>query len=68
MVNVLSTWHTTFKNEAPTYCVVQVNNVFENPDENQGNRPVASPWPQVVFQYYDGLNGDLRYAEAVLGK
>ncbi len=52
----------------PTYCVVQINNVLENPDENGGSRSIAYPKPQVVFQYYDGLTGDLRYAEAVLGE
>ena len=27
----------------------------------------AFPRPQVVFQYYDGRTGELRYAEAVAG-
>ncbi len=49
----------------PMYCVVQVNNVFNNPTELGGERWVAFPQPQVIFQYYDGRTGDLRYAEAI---
>ena len=26
---------------------------------------MAYPQPQVIFQYYDGLTGDLRYAESI---
>jgi alkaline phosphatase D len=50
----------------PTYCVVQVNNVFENPGKDGGTRHIAFSKPQVIFQYYDGLTGELRYAEAIL--
>jgi alkaline phosphatase D len=49
----------------PLYCVVQVNNVFNNPLELDGQRWVAYPQPQVIFQYYDGRTGDLQYAEAI---
>ncbi len=49
----------------PTYCVVQVNNVFNNPKEIGKDRWVAYPHPQVVFQYYSGNTGDLLYAEAI---
>ncbi len=51
----------------PFYCVVQVNNVFDNPvDPGSGERRyVAYPHPQVLIQYYDGKTGELRYAEAV---
>jgi phosphodiesterase/alkaline phosphatase D-like protein len=49
----------------PYYCVVQVNNVFNNPLEKGKDRWVAFPRPHVVFQYYDGLTGELRYAESV---
>jgi hypothetical protein len=51
----------------PHYCVVQVNNVFNNPREPGEDRWVAFPQPQVVFQYYDGRTGELRYAEAITG-
>lgn len=49
----------------PTFCVVQINNVFNNPIELDGKRWVAYDQPQVIFQYYDGFTGDLRYAEAI---
>ncbi len=49
----------------PSYCVVQVNNVHNNPLKVGGERWVAYPQPQVIFQYYNGFTGDLRYAEAI---
>lgn len=49
----------------PFYCVVQVNNVFNNPARPGEFRWVAYPQPQVLVQYYDGLTGELRYAEPV---
>ncbi len=49
----------------PLFCVVQVNNVYNSPKRLGEERWVAYPRPQVVFQYYDGRTGDLRYAEAV---
>lgn len=49
----------------PVYCVVQVNNVFNNPIVKGKDRWVAFPNPQVIFQYYDGFSGDLLYAEAI---
>ncbi len=49
----------------PHYCVVQVNNVFNNPIERGGERWVAFPKPHVMFQFYDGLSGDLRYCETI---
>ncbi len=49
----------------PTYCVVRVNNVFNNPTEVGKERWVAYPHPQVIFQYYSGNTGDLLYAEAI---
>lgn len=68
-------WSTYFRTDIPrgnlqhpSYCVVQVNNVFNNPIHPGGTRRVAFPTPQVVFQYYNGLTGDLRYAEAILAK
>jgi len=50
----------------PIYCVVQVNNVFDNPTTPGGHRWVTYPRPQVIFNYFDGRSGSLRYAEAVL--
>ena len=52
----------------PFYCVVQINNVFNNSVEPGRERWVAFPHPQVVFQYYDGLTGELLYAEAILSR
>jgi alkaline phosphatase D len=65
-------WSTHYLNDIPreelqhpTYCVVQVNNVYNNPPKLGETRWVAYPRPQVVFQYYDGRTGDLSYAEAI---
>jgi hypothetical protein len=50
----------------PHFCVIQVNNVFNQPLELGGeNRWIAYPHPQVIFQYYDGRTGELAYAESV---
>ncbi|MFP6764919.1 MAG: alkaline phosphatase D family protein [Planctomycetaceae bacterium] len=66
-------WSTWYLNDIPraalrhpTYCVVQVNNVFNNPLTTDGTRWMAFPRPQVIFQYYDGKSGRLQYAESVL--
>ena len=49
----------------PHYCVVKVNNVFDNAMEPGSPRWVAYPQPFVMFQYFDGRNGDLRYVETI---
>ncbi len=49
----------------PTYCVVQVNNVFNNPLTRDGVRRIAYPHPQVIFKFYNGLTGELRYSETI---
>lgn len=49
----------------PYYCIVQVNNVANNPLQLGGERWVAYPQPQVVFQFFNGRTGELEYAEAV---
>ncbi|MCA9114609.1 MAG: metallophosphoesterase family protein [Planctomycetaceae bacterium] len=49
----------------PHFCVVQVNNVFNMPQKLGGKRWVKFPHPQVIFQYFDGRTGELKYAEAV---
>jgi hypothetical protein len=53
------------KSKMPHYCVVQINNVFNNIDAKENDVWIAYPKPHVVFQYYDGLTGDLKYAESV---
>ncbi len=65
-------WSTAIMNDVPgglrytpSYCVVQINNVFNNPVEEGKDRWVAFPRPHVIFQYYNGLTGDLLYAEAI---
>ncbi len=71
-------WSTWFNNDIPRhmllhpgFCVVQVNNVFNNPvvygqaADNGEDRWVAYPRPQVIFQYFDGRTGKLRYAQSV---
>jgi alkaline phosphatase D len=45
---------------------VQVNNVFNNPLEADKARWVAFPHPPVVVQFFDGLTGDLLYAESIV--
>lgn len=52
----------------PMYCVVQVNNVYNNPLKLGEERYVAFERPQVIFQYHDGRTGELRYAEAITAK
>ncbi len=66
-------WSTWYRNDIPrnqlqhpTYCVVQVNNVFNNPLTVHGTRWMTFPIPQVIFQYYDGRTGRLQYAESIL--
>ncbi len=49
----------------PYYCVVQVNNVFNMPQQLGGTRWVAYPHPQVIFQYFDGRNGEMQYSETI---
>ncbi len=63
-------WGTGFLDDAPrprepSYCVVQVNNVFNSPDARGNPRWVAYPHPQVIFSYHDGVTAELKYAEAV---
>ncbi len=66
-------WSTYFESDIPrdrllypTFCVVQVNNVFPEPDPQGGMRWHAYPRPQVIFRYYDGRTGRFRYAESIV--
>jgi alkaline phosphatase D len=52
----------------PNYCVVQVNNVFDNPVDPKTHRWVAYPKPHVMFQFFDGRTGDLKYVETIHAK
>jgi alkaline phosphatase D len=68
-------WSSYFRDDVPReqgrqpfYCVVQVNNVFDNPLRPGETRWLAYPRPHVVMQYYDGFTGALRYAETVQAK
>ena len=65
-------WSTYIRNDVPArlrwrpiYAVAQVNNVFMNPKADGSTRWVAYPKPHVVIQYFDGVTGDLLYAEPV---
>ena len=65
-------WSTFIPNDAgkglrrPIYTVVRVNNAFRIPKiGDQLNVWAAYARPHVTFQYYDGLNGDLLYAETI---
>ncbi len=50
----------------PHYCVVKINNVFNNPVTFGDERWVAFPHPQVIFQFFDALTGELRYSETIV--
>jgi hypothetical protein len=52
----------------PVYTTVQINNVFKNRRTSGKDLSVAFPWPQVIFQFFNGINGDLLYAESVVVK
>jgi alkaline phosphatase D len=65
-------WSTYFRNEVPpalrrwpVYAVAQINNVYENRLDRDKERWVAYPKPHIVIQYYDGVLGDLLYAESI---
>lgn len=67
-------WSSYFLDDVPRrylrkkyYCVVQVNNVLNNPTEERNPRWVAYPEPQVMFRFYDGESGELEYTESVTG-
>jgi hypothetical protein len=47
------------------FCVVEVNNVVNNPINPGETRWVAYPQPYVLFKYFNGVTGELLYAEAV---
>ncbi len=49
----------------PIYTTIQLNNVFNNPLEEGKDRWVAYPHPQVIVQFFNGLTGDLLYAESI---
>ncbi len=66
-------WSTYYKDDIPrnqlanpVYCVVQINNVFNNAQAMGSERWVAFERPQVIIQYYNGRSGDLLYAESVV--
>ena len=66
-------WSTYYRTDIPRdqlsyphYCVVQINNVFNNPQQLGGERWVAFPRPQVIFKYFDGRTGKFQYAESIL--
>ncbi len=52
----------------PYYCVVQVNNVFNMPQQLGDTRWVAYPQPQVILQYFEGRTGNLAYSETLTVK
>lgn len=63
-------WSTFFLNDIkirrkPVFCVVEVNNVVNNPAQIGGTRWVAYPQPHVLFKYYSGLTGKLLYTESI---
>ncbi len=65
-------WSTYFADDSalprrnPVYCVVKINNVFNNPAKDRKDRWVAYPKPQATFKYFSGLTGELLYAESIL--
>jgi phosphodiesterase/alkaline phosphatase D-like protein len=66
-------WSTSMLNDisksqrrTPVYCIVQINNVFNNPQKIGETRWVAYPIPQVIFQFFSGISGELLYSESIL--
>ena len=66
-------WSTYYKDDIPrnqlanpVYCVVQINNVFNNALAIGEERWIAFERPQVIIQYYNGRSGDLLFAESIL--
>jgi alkaline phosphatase D len=51
---------------SPVYTIVQINNVFTNRTLSGPDLSVAFPRPQVIFQFYSGLTGELLYAESIV--
>ncbi|MHC4996614.1 MAG: alkaline phosphatase D family protein, partial [Planctomycetota bacterium] len=49
----------------PNYCVVRVNNVFNNPLRAGEDRWVAFERPQVIVTYYNGLTGRMMYSQSI---
>jgi alkaline phosphatase D len=49
----------------PHYCVVKVVNTYNNPVKFGGKRAVAYVKPFVMFNYHNGLTGELEYSQAV---
>jgi hypothetical protein len=49
----------------PYYCVVQVNNVFNMPQQLGDTRWVAYPHPQVIFSFHEGRTGRFVYSETI---
>ena len=64
-------WSSFIPNDAgkgskrPIYTVVRINNVFRIPNPGGKEFWAAYARPQAIFQYYDGLTGDLLYAETI---
>ncbi|MCP4175465.1 MAG: alkaline phosphatase [Fuerstiella sp.] len=52
----------------PHFCVVQVNNVTNNPVSKDRDRWIAFPRPQIVIQYYHGVTGELKFAHSISAK
>ena len=66
-----STWYSTDiergQLQHPVYTVVQVNNVFNNPEKfDDPPRWTAFERPQVIIQYFNGRSGELLYAESIV--
>lgn len=63
-------WSTFFPNDVlrprmSVFCTVEVNNVVNIPVTPGETRWVVYPQPYVVLKYYNGVTGELLYAESV---
>ncbi|MGH9661300.1 MAG: alkaline phosphatase D family protein [Bryobacteraceae bacterium] len=65
-------WSSHVRDDVPTplrpwpyYAVAQVNNVYASPVRRDRTRWAAFPKPHLLIQYYDGITGDLLYAEPI---
>jgi len=49
----------------PVYTTIRVNNAFNIPTAEGGDRWIAHPAPQVIFEFRDGNTGELLFAHSV---
>ncbi len=58
-------WSTYYRNDIPRSQLRHPTYCFNNPQQIGDTRWVAFERPQVIFQYFDGRTGELKYAESI---